>query len=403
MDSSADPEAKERLEALASFRYETKVEIVHGPFLRTRGYLLGKAEGVATIEGNIGPIEVASSPGGQPTFATGYVRVDWDDNTTFDVAVSPFIWKDKGIDASGGSSGLKGSFVSATRSFSVVGTTPSLEIGGAAEGSTVAAGTLEGNGRMLTDYLYIGDFEVSLPEMRMVGAQGGPAVNIADAKISSTISESQDGQSLKVGVGYSFGRFEVAEIAIEDIVLGFGVANLDREFIEWYTELVQNPEALMAIGSSSSGELGDMLVKLLHRSPSLSIDPLQLKFNGEEAKLTLSLALDGSSIDDPAHVSRENYAALRMLVSGKAELSVGRALAMTILETQTKSRFQAQLAQPGQNMPSQKLDEMVKQQATAMIQIVVQQGFVVDKGKTLSAHAEVKSGQVLLNGQPLGI
>lgn len=389
--------------ALSTVKYDSDLDITHGPVLWAKGLRFGLVEWTTAVDVASPELKALLDKAGADKIFTSDLYIDFAQVTHFSGTTPALKWTDDSGEFDIEPFSLDGKYVPTTRQFTMTGGMPALSIKTEEAEAKMGAATMGGTFRFISEVLYVGDFSFGIDKFEVKPLQSGASpVALGGLKVTSAITQSADEKSLNIGVTYAADRVSSAEFDIADAVLNVELNSLDREFLEAYAGLYRDPVMLQKLGTPEGfSELSGLFYKLISGSPEFAIKPLAFKLNGESSKLELEVKADGSGVTSPDQVSIDQLPALREIVNATATLEVGRNAVLAIAKNRMKNQIKASMLRSGQEMSDEQIEQIAEQQAPRMFEQFVAQGFVEQTPTGFKTIATVKKGQVAINGNPM--
>jgi uncharacterized protein YdgA (DUF945 family) len=397
--ASADP----TLAGLANFELPVVVEISHGPILLDDGLRFGTASvrafidpesELSTLAVNIVGMPYLFEFRGHAGFGSGFTyegEIPGADFALPDVSVN---WAP--VEFSG--------FISQdTRSFNGKLDSASLQspfAGAILESLTVAnESTTE-----RPDRVPVGSFALSLGRVTLSDPLRGaaPIFSAEEAGFGFSSEQSDDGARLSAKAAYSVGALSIGgEFEISEAEIGMAVNDLDAAAS---FELRQAASAISASGNADQAlqRLTPAIDRLLAGAPSIDIDPIE--FSTPEGRLsgTAHAAFDPGALPNGTFADLMNPEVAQSALNGEIDVMADKPLAQRIATLVMADQL-PQTSPAGQPIDPDQLANMAAGQATLMLGMLSAQGIVVDTGDSFRARIEFRDGQLLANGQPLGL
>jgi uncharacterized protein YdgA (DUF945 family) len=403
----APGEAAEPEETVKTLRLVLESSVQHGPLLA------GAAPGLALIETRL----LSLSPGNeeleqlvskipQLKESLAVTRIDFSGNLTEQLKIPAFASRIDETDFSWGGLTLNSAYSPGNKTLAADFKLPSLEIN-AAQGQLTWAG-MQGNFDLVEalPLVYVGttDIEIGGLDMNFVPVnQDGPkSLHLKGLKVAST--SRCTGKLVDVNQTMEFGGVTVAGETYGPGVCIIEAKNLDGEVLGSFQEQVRelyrttpdvNPDALVARLIPLYSQL---LLQLLDKSPEINVS----KFNFATPKGTIDARLQ-VKFDGTQGVVMEHPAALLQGLDASADLAIHENLVRLMLASTVKDQLNAARDQ-GQlpdSFGDEEIDRLAEQQASAQIDAVLAQNFMVRDGELIIAQATFKRGELLVNGHSL--
>lgn len=212
--------------------------------------------------------------------------------------------------------------------------------------------------------LSIGDFSMLIKSIYAQDNQGNDLLSIENLTLSAD-SQIED-ELMNIGVMYGADRFKGAGQELEKLNLDISFNRLDpkvlMEINDWATKMQQDPENF----EHYNQQLMTVATKLLAKDPELNINDFSVRTSEGVIKSDLQLMVDHTRYDQANPMSI--MAALKADAKGVAPLPF----------------FQ-------------------KMGLEGMINMYIEQGFIIEKEAELSFAAQFAQGQLTVNGQAIAL
>jgi uncharacterized protein YdgA (DUF945 family) len=252
--------------------------------------------------------------------------------------------------------------------------------------------------RILSRYAAPGEGEFSIASVTATSPfrGGGPLFELQRLKITSSTSVDAAQALLDAKVAYGLDRLHIVDNDVSEASIGINLHNLDVMALRGYAETMQQ------LGASANADrdatlaaLAPHIKRALAAGPTLTLEPLRFKFDGEpfegHVELTTNAArasrLDGPDLD-----------MLRLLgtFDGTADLRLSKALARRFATL-------AATMQLGMDarIPPDQLNYLAEAQSGLMLVTLVNQGLLIEDGDAYHTAIRFADGALTVNGSPL--
>jgi uncharacterized protein YdgA (DUF945 family) len=254
------------------------------------------------------------------------------------------------------------------------------------------------NSRILSRYIAPGEGELSIASITATSPLrgGAPLFEMQGLKMTSNTAVDDAGGLLDVNATYGLDRLHLVDNDVSDASIGLALHNLDvvalRSYGEAMRELAVNPdndrdEALAA--------LAPHVQRALAAGPSLVLEPISFKFDGEPFDGRVELATD------PARAAQVDAADLDMLrllgvFDGTADLTLSKALARRLATVAATMQLGTD-----PRVPPDQLKYLAEAQSGLLLVTLVSQGMLVEDGDAYRTAIRYADGGLTVNGNPL--
>lgn len=369
------------------------VELAHGPVAVLDGAHFGWSKMVArpdTAEAGIGELEATL---GVPYLFEFRGRTSYGGSLTFDADAPAFVLplEDSMLTFSGGT--LAGTFggnrLEVDANVGSVGfdsPTGSLTIGGV---------WARADNELHSEYVLPGKASLEIAKLSMTDALRGatPVLDASNLTVASDSALSPGGDLAHFTVTYGVESLRIDESDLTDVTVAVALRNVEVAALEAYGAAVRDagdePNAALAT-------LGPQIERALQSAPSLTIEPLQFRFDDEPFDAKIEVTTDPSRLPPAGALALSNPLALLGVFDLKAEASASKPLTLQLATLAAKM----QLGADG-SVPPDQLDYMAEAQSGLMLTLLTGQGLLVEDGDSYRTRVEYIDGALDLNGNAL--
>ena len=373
------------------------VDFAHGPVAVQKGVHFGWSTMVARFDPEMAGLAEIEQALGVPYIFEFRGRTGFGGGVAFDADVPPMDVPAAGAQFKFSGATLDGSYVgnqlvsnARVESFEVASPTGNFTLR-----NLRAKTDLE----FLSQNLAPGNAELSIDSLSaMDPLQGSKPVFEADQlKVTSGMSRNAAGTLLDMQMTYGLHRVRVADSEVTDAALGFAAHDIDALAFQHYSQTVRQ------VGTSTTppdpqtalAALAPDIERALAAKPSLVIDPIRFKYNGEPFEGRAEITTDPTKLP-PGGVAGFDPSVILRLVNSNADVKLSKPLARQLVALAAEMQFRGD-----PRMPPEQLKYMADAQAGLMLVQLVGQGFLVEDGEVYRAALRYVSGALTLNDKPL--
>jgi uncharacterized protein YdgA (DUF945 family) len=244
--------------------------------------------------------------------------------------------------------------------------------------------------------LWVGDGDVTVAKMSFVPTEGNDLVPVVLDRIRFTSSVNDLEGGIDIKSGYAIDSIDVGGETVRDIVLDFGIGEIDRKAFQRYMETVstmRNQIAAPQDEQASQVAVDEMLANgmqlLTMGQPTARLNSFGFSYEGGRMNGNGSVQYVGSG--DMA--SFNPFADIAAALTLKGSKKMVSAIMAEVLAVQQYGSRLAGLPEPQRNA--------VVGATQFQLDAVVKQGMLVDNGEEYAVNASFNGGQLLVNGAPM--
>ena len=374
-------------------RVPIALEIAHGPLAVLDGAYFGWSKIVARLDAGARNVAALERSLGVPYLFEFRGRTSFAGGVAFDASLPPVDVEAEGVHITFSGAGIDGAFAGQRL-------VSNSRLGGFTLTSPPGAFTIS-NVRAATDLelggpanAVPGDATLEIEQLSIVDAArgAGPVLDAANVKIASKVGLDPRATLLDVHATYDSGSVLLYGTRVTDASVGIALDKIDVAAAETYLKLARSDGG----GNDPAAEVGRALTRALAAGPSVVLDPLRFRIDGEPFTARLEIAANPAALpaagsdDDP-----DNWLALLPALRSTATVDVSKKLARDIAERAAEMRY------ADEGMPPEQRRLLADMQAGLMLVTLVSQGMLVDAGDTYRSELRLADGAVTLNGGPL--
>jgi uncharacterized protein YdgA (DUF945 family) len=372
------------------------VDFAHGPVTMQDGIHLGWSTMVARLDPTAPGVRELERELGVPyvfefrarTGLTGRLTFDAD-VPPIDVPAGPAQFKFSGAVIDGSYAGAR--LVSAARVDSLEFSSPT----GAFVLRNLRAKT---NNQIRSRYVAPGEAELSIERIAATDPTlgGEPLFAVDRLRITSDEAIDASGALIDMHATYGVDRLRLADNEFSDAALGLAVHKLDAAALEKYADAARELAATPASDPQAAlAALAPHVKRALEAGPSLVLEPVDFKFQGEPFAGRVEIATDPSQLP-PGDSFDLNPMILLAVVNGNADFHMSKTLARrlaTVAATMQLGR--------DPSMPPDQLKYLAEAQSGLLLITLVSQGMLVEDRDGYSVALRYAGGALTVNGKPL--
>ena len=248
-----------------------------------------------------------------------------------------------------------------------------------------------------SQYVMPGETSFSIESITMTRTRGGaPLFEAANLRMASDAAIDSAGELFEMHVTYDVDSVRLEGNEGTAGAVAVTVRNLDVAAVEAYGAAASDAAAAGVDPASIAASLGPHLERALRRSPSLTLDPIRFRYDGEPFDGRVELTTNTARLPDAGTFSLDNPLLLAGLVNAKADVRVSKALAAEL------ATLAARLQLGGDpSIPPDQLDYMAEAQSGLMLTMLVGQGVLIEEGDVYVSSIDYADGTATLNGNAL--
>jgi uncharacterized protein YdgA (DUF945 family) len=403
------PEQQEwidNLVELMSGELRFDLDVQHGPVSVADGVNLGLATVHAEMDSTTGKLAEIQEILGVPYLFQGDAQVGFDGSFAFQTQVPAMTRSEPEHSFEFSGLDYDGYFGRSDTSVKASGGTELLSIEFDGGQMSIEDIVLTTDTKILSGYLWSGNTSIDIGKIQISSPDSAAAANFDLTRLGfdADIGLNDTADKLTIAIIYRLaGISGLPDNDIADLKLGMRFRNIDRQAIEDYMLVAQD------LGFADPNSLEQMLpeleaigTKILRGSPGVDLSPFEFVLNGEPFTASLGVDFDGANL--PADIDILNLgndpgsliAALSASGQVKGSESLARSLATNILRQQI-----AQGIPPDAEITAADIDAAAAQQASMMIDGMIQQGLIKRDGGQLDMDFSYADGQLFVNNVPI--
>ena len=370
------------------------VELAHGPVAVLDGVYFGWSKVVARPDAEVQDIAELTQTLGVPYLFEFRGRTPYLGGLTFDADSPPFMLPGEELVVTFSGGTAAGKF--AGQRLEADAQVGSLEMTSPTMAFALRGFQASADNELRSDYVMPGEASFSIASLSAAPSQGAaPIFETSNLRMSSDVDVDAAGELLEMRVNYDVDSVRIAENEMTAGSLGMTVQDLDVAALEAYGTLVSEAGA-GADPAALTASLGPHLERALRRGPSMTLDPIRFRYDGEPFEGRVEVTTNPSRLPAAGTLSLDNPLLMLSVVNAKADLRLSKTLA-------------GQLAALGARMqlgndptiPPEQLEYMAQAQSGLMLTMLVGQGVLIEEGDGYRTAFDYTDGSMTLNGNPL--
>ena len=391
-------EASEWSEALSKVQLPVHVE--HGPILTENGFGLGWTDLSARWDKSVSPdLAKILEHMNVDEFFTANSRVSLTGNGDFEFS-SPrmgYVDPDTGDNLRFNGMSGQGTYSGFGRAYSIDSRIQGAIV--AAEFAYIAIGpvSLNADVDMHDGYQYWADIVSELGLESIIYSSELTNISISNMQISANL---EDGETTDVGnMAYvmeaeSFGS---GSFKLQDIEASFAYTDLNKQFFEEYAVLATSLSADEQEVMVSFIEA--QLPAVLAAGPGFAMPKLAFSHEDRTFEAEIELAIDGQKVPEGFSLEEQTLFGLVPALSGQLHLDADESLVNYLMQLRAESSVDASLgAFNEEEITPEMRQSLIDRQATAMLDIAANQGFVIKENGRIQAEIGFADAALDVNG-----
>ena len=252
-----------------------------------------------------------------------------------------------------------------------------------------------------SQYVMPGEASFSVDSISMTGARGAaPLFEAANLKIASDTAVDPAGELLELDVTYNVDSVRLEDNELTAGAVAIAVRNLDLAAVEAYGAVATDAATAGADPASIAASLGPHLERALRRGPTLTLDPLRFRYDGEPFDGRVELTTNTARLPAAGTLSLDNPLLLAGLVNATADVRLSKTLAAELAQLAARLQLGAD-----STLSPDELEYMAEAQSGLMLTMLTGQGVLIEEGDSYVSSIDYRDGTTTLNGNvlPLGL
>ncbi|HEY8518709.1 MAG TPA: YdgA family protein [Gammaproteobacteria bacterium] len=251
-------------------------------------------------------------------------------------------------------------------------------------------------------YLLLGAMDGEVDRVQVWDPAAAPVFDASGLRVAGEWRPNGTGDRVDAAFTYTLASaMGSGGIDLADAAFGVTVRDVDVAAAQAYYETVQramangtsDPDALLA-------DLEPVIWRFLAASPSVALEPMRFRWQGEPFDASLHVEVDGATLPPGGAFDLRSPVFWVSAVDATARANVSKKLAEDIT-TRVLTLQLAEALGGDDALPSDQLEYMAGAQAGLMLVTLVTQGLLLDDGDEYSTRIEFRDGALTINGAPL--
>lgn len=222
-----------------------------------------------------------------------------------------------------------------------------------------------------------------------------PMFELKTLRFRSDVALDSANELLEMRATYDLESARIDDNEVTAGVIGIAVHNVDAAAIEAYGALAADA-ATAGDAAAIAAALGPHVERALKAGPSLTLDPIRFRYDGEPFDGRIEVAANPAKLPPAGTLSLDNPLLLLGLVDTNAELRVSRVLAGQLATLGARMQLAGD-----PTIPPDQLEYMAEAQSGLMLTMLVGQGVLLEDGDGYRTSIAFSDGALTLNGNPL--
>ena len=399
------PGAAANIEEMLGRTVSLTVDLSHGPLIAEDGLRAGFASSVIRLDPETVGLDKLLAKLGIPYLFEIRTHSGFTGSSAFEAEVPPMVFEDPNGSFSFSGLTAEGTYDLGTRQVVADGRVESMEIDSELMTITAENLTLNGDYRMLSNYIWEGPVELVLERMTVLNATptGPPFVEASNVGLTARTSLNDAGDRLDMDASYYVDSVSGDELSLTDGRFDVAMRNLDVTAFEAYNRVTQQlmfePDEMALL----LPELQEALYQLLAAEPGMELGPLNFIWNGDPFEAVLRIRTDAEMLPPQVAFSMMDPSLWTRLFAVEAEMDVAQDLAEWLAIEASKYQLRRS-ASDGEELTPEELDAMAESQGPGMLLLLVAQGMIETSQIGYRSELSFERGILDVNGReiPLG-
>jgi uncharacterized protein YdgA (DUF945 family) len=391
-----DPRAASAVIALAAILsrpFTVDVQMSHGPLMLQDGADLGFSRMTARLDPDTEGLDALLETLGIPYLFEFRGRTGLDGVFRFDADSPPIDHTDDGDRLHSSGMQLEGR-VNAER-VSARAQAESLAIATGPWRLEVEGFTAEGDNILFPEGLVLGSFETRLDRVTLHNhdVSDAPLFEAVRPSFAGDLDRNGTGALVDAEIRKSVERLRAGEILLEGAAFGMSARNLDIVAVRQYYDAAQRDFAAAPPARA-------LLARLLGASPTIALEPVRFRLNGESFEASLEAEVRGGAVPASTGLDVLDRALWADILTGAASINLSKTLAEDLAVEFGKM----QLRGTGQ-LSDEEIEASVASQVGLILLVMSAQGFLQEIGDNYAMEIRYADGTLRVNGRelPLGL
>lgn len=370
------------------------VELAHGPVAVLDGVYFGWSTFVARPDLDVPSVAELTANLGVPYLFQFRGRTAYLGGLRFDADAPPFtlpldegLLRFSGGTAAGTLAGQRLEADAEIGSFDLTSPTGTFAVRGV---------LFRADNELRSEYVMPGQASFSIASISVAPPQGTtPTFETANLRVESDVGLDAAGELADMRVDYDVDSVRFLDNELSAGSLGLTVKQLDVAAVEAYGAIASDAAAGVdpdAIAAS----LGPHLERALRAGPSLTLDPIRFRYDGEPFDGRVEITTNPARLPPAGTLTLDNPLLMLSVVNTKADLRMSKTLAGQLATLGARMQLGTD-----PTIPPEQLDYMAEAQSGLMMTMLVSQGVLIEEGDGYRTSLDYTDGNLTLNGNPL--
>jgi uncharacterized protein YdgA (DUF945 family) len=251
---------------------------------------------------------------------------------------------------------------------------------------------------LLSEYLMPGIAALEIERVSVDDSLRGssPVFEASNLRVASVTELDSEGDLLDMRIDYAIdtARLEDGELTAANVSLA--LRDLDVAALEAYSAAMSDAAATTTDSAEIIRALAPELERALRAGPSLALDPLSFRLDGEPFEGRVELTTNPARLPPVGALNLDNPLLVLGLIDADAELRLSKVLAQRLATLAAKMQLGAD-----PSMPPDQLDYLAEAQSSLMLTMMIGQGVLIEDGNDYRCTITLNNGTVTLNGNPM--
>ena len=251
---------------------------------------------------------------------------------------------------------------------------------------------------LLSQYVMPGLASLQIEKISMAypDQTASPLFEATNLQVRSDVDLDAASELLEMRINYDVDSLRAEDNEVTAASLALTVRNLDVAAVEAYSAAAGDAAAAGADPAALLAAIGPHVERALKAGPSLTLDPIRFRYNGEPFDGRVELTSNPGRLPPAGTLTLDNPLLLLGLVNTKADVRLSKILAGQLATLGARMQLAGD-----PSIPPDQIDYMAEAQSGLMITLLVGQGVLVEDGENYRSAVEYTDGALTLNGSAL--
>jgi uncharacterized protein YdgA (DUF945 family) len=255
----------------------------------------------------------------------------------------------------------------------------------------------DADNELRSEYLMPGIAAISIERVSVDDSlRSSAVVEASNVRVSSTTELDSEGDLLDVRVDYAVDsvRLEEGELTAADV--GLALRDVDVAALEAYGAAISDAAATTTDSAEILRALAPELERALRAGPSLALDPIDFRLDGEPFDGRIELRMNTARLPRAGAINLDNPLLVLGLIDADADLRLSKTLAQRLATLAAKMQLGAD-----PTLPPDQLQYLAEAQSSLMLTMMIGQGVLIEDGNDYRSAFALRDGTVTVNGNAL--